>query len=144
MTTRFWEQKKFADFNSTEWESICCNCGKCCLMKLQDEDDDEIYYTNIVCRYFDSSCGKCTEYKNRCTLVPECLKLTPQNIDKISWMPQSCAYRWLFEKGILPPWHPLLTNQPLAAEYSIKNRCVSELLVAEEDFEDHIIEDEEL
>lgn len=144
MKSRFWEQKNLQDFTTEEWESICCNCGKCCLMKLQDEEDDEIYYTDIVCRYFDVETGKCREYENRCRLIPECLKLTPENVDKISWMPQSCAYRWLVEKKLLPPWHPLVTGKPLDDQHSIKKRCVSELLVREEDLEDHIIEDEEI
>lgn len=144
MSARFWEQKKLQDFTVAEWESICCNCGRCCLLKLQDEDDNQVYYTDVVCRFFDSSCGKCSEYNNRCRLVPECLKLTPGNVNKISWMPQSCAYRFLSEFGYLPDWHPLVTGKPLTDEYSIKNRCISELLVKEDDLEDHIIEEEDL
>lgn len=143
MTTKFWENKKLEEFSTEEWEKICTHCGRCCLIKLQDEDSDDIYYTNVLCRYFDSKTHQCTEYQNRCQLVPECLKLTPQNVDGISWMPQGCAYRHLFELGHLPDWHPLVSGEKLPLERSIPQNCVSELLVNEEDLEDHIIEDED-
>lgn len=124
--------KKLEDMNEDEWEAVCNRCGKCCLVKLQDEDSEEIYYTDIVCKYFDIENGKCCEYENRCKLVPECLKLDKNNVDKIAWMPKSCAYRCLFEgRENLEP-----TN--------INNRCISELLVDDQDLEDHIVEWEDL
>lgn len=140
----FWEEKKLADFTEEEWEKICCHCGRCCLIKLQDEEDNEVYYTNLVCRYFNHQDCTCNEYKNRCKLVPECLKLNKDNVDKISWMPKACAYRQLIETGTLPPWHPLITKESLKDKHSIKNRCTSELLINEEDWEDHIIGEDEL
>lgn len=124
--------KKLEDYTAEEWEAICNKCGKCCLVKIQDEESDEIYYTDVVCRYFDSKTCNCTEYENRCTLVPECLKLTKDNVDKISWMPKSCAYRCLFE------------NRPLPKRQTISDFCISELLVNEEDLEDHILEQDDL
>lgn len=143
MSNRFWETKKLQDFTEDEWESICMNCGKCCLLKLQDEDSEEIYYTNVVCKYFDHKTCKCKEYLNRCTLVPECLKLTTKNIDQIPWMPKTCAYRYLFEGRGLPEWHPLLTRE-IDDSHSIKNRCVCETKVTEDELEDHIDEWDEL
>lgn len=124
--------KKPQDYTPEEWENICTRCGKCCLLKLQDEETDEIYYTDVICQYYDAETGSCREYQNRCTLVPECLKLTPENVDKISWMPPSCAYRRLFEKN------------PKPAGRSVKGRCVSELLVTPDELEDHIIDWEDL
>lgn len=143
MTKKFWKTKSLVEFTPEEWEAVCCRCGKCCLIKLQDEDSDEIYYTDIVCRYFNHDNCCCSCYEDRCKLVPECLKLNINNVDKIQWMPQDCAYRILYTTGRLPDWHPLLTGQPLADKHSIKGRCISELLVNEEDFEDHILEGEE-
>lgn len=142
LKNKFWDDKDISDFNEEEWESICTNCGNCCLIKLQDEDSDEVYYTNVVCRYFNSEDCHCSEYQNRCQLVPTCLKLTPANLDDISWMPKTCAYRILNETGELPSWHPLVTGQPLAKQYCVKGKVVSELLVKEEDLEDHIIDEE--
>lgn len=143
MSEKFWKKKSLEDFTSEEWEAICCRCGRCCLIKLQDEDSDEIYYTDLVCRYFNHENCNCTCYEERCRLVPECLKLDIHNVDKIKWMPQACAYRHLYTTGTLPEWHPLITGKPLDEKHSIKGRCTSELLVKEEDWEDHILEDEE-
>lgn len=124
--------KNLSDYTPEEWEAICNHCGKCCLIKLQDDDTDDIYYTDVVCKYLDQNTCSCTRYDERCTLVPTCLKLTPQNVDKISWMPQSCAYRALFE------------NRPKPIRQSVNGRCVSEELVPEDALEDHIIDWEDL
>lgn len=136
---KFWEKKPLTNFTAEEWENICMHCGKCCLLKLQDEDSQDIFYTDVVCRYFDSKTCQCTEYTNRCTLVPSCLKLTKDNISEISWMPQSCAYRFLAEGKGLPAYHPLLTGHSLNAKWSIKGLTVPETEVAEDELEDHII-----
>lgn len=124
--------KKLQDYSEDEWEAVCTNCGKCCLLKLQDEDSDEIYYTNLVCQYFDIDKCCCKVYEQRCSLVPECLKLNKDNVDKISWMPDSCAYRRLFE------------NRPPAPFHSIKGRCICETDVKEDEIEDHIVDWEDL
>ncbi len=123
--------KNSAEINPEEWEKICQRCGRCCLLKLQDDDTDEIYYTNVICRYYDIENNFCTVYDKRCELVPECLKLTPQNVDKIAWMPKACAYRKLFDKNYKPQ-----KLQPL------QSRVVSEALVDEDELEDHITDGE--
>jgi len=120
--------KKLSDYTPAEWEAVCNQCGKCCLIKLQDEDTDDIYYTDVVCRYMDIQTCKCTKYQERCALVPTCLKLTPENIDKIEWMPPSCAYRALVDGHSKPTRIP------------VSGRCISELEVSEDELEDHIID----
>ncbi len=120
-----------AKISSEEWEKICQRCGRCCLLKLQDDETDEIYYTNVICRYYDTEKNLCTIYDKRCKLVPECLKLTPQNVDKISWMPKVCAYRQLFDKDYKPQKLQLL-----------QGRVVSEALIHESELEDHITDEE--
>ena len=124
--------KKLENYTREEWEDICTNCGKCCLIKLQDEETDEVYYTNVVCKYFDEETCHCTVYENRCELVPECLKLTKDNIQNISWMPKSCAYRQLFE------------NRPPQKTKSIKGRCISETMVNPDNLEDYIVDWDDL
>ena len=124
--------KKLSEYTSEEWEAICNQCGKCCLFKLQDEDTDDIYYTDVVCQYMDPKTCRCTRYQERCQLVPTCLKLTPENVDKIEWMPSSCAYRALVE------------GHPRPIRQSVSGRCISELEVKEEDLEDHIIDWDDL
>ena len=141
MINKFWQHKPLKDFTSEEWESICSHCGQCCLLKLQDESGGEVYYTDIVCRYFDLSSKLCNEYQNRCRLVPSCLKLTPQNLGKIDWIPDTCAYNILHKTGDLPSWHPLVTGKPLAKKYALGNNVISEDFVKEDDLEDHIIEE---
>lgn len=124
--------KKLEDYTPQEWESICNRCGKCCLIKLQDEDTGQICYTNVVCRYFDEKTCSCTVYDQRTELVPECLKLDKDNVNKLCWMPQSCAYRRLFE------------NRPQKKCTTIQGRCISEKLVNPEDLEDYIVDWEDL
>ena len=124
--------KDFRHYTEAEWEAVCNHCGKCCLVKIQDDETEEIFYTDVVCQYLDQESCKCTRYSERCTLVPECLKLTPDNIDKIEWMPKSCAYRALFEGRPKPP------------RKSVSGRCISEKLVAEEELEDHIVDWDDL
>ena len=138
---KFWQNKKPQDYTTEEWESICTHCGKCCLIKLQDEENDEVFYTNVICKYFNCEKHLCSEYSQRCTLVPECLKLNPQNINQIPWIPETCAYYILAQTGSLPAWHPLVSGKPLPTEFKIPQNTISENLVSEEELEDHILED---
>ena len=140
MNNKFWKTKNLSELNGDEWEQICCRCGLCCLIKLQDEEDDEIYYTRVVCHLFDCKTRLCKEYKNRCSLVPECLKVTPQNIDKLEWMPKKCAYRILSETGDLPKWHPLKSLNSELPE--LPKNLVSDNMVNDDNLEDYIIEDD--
>ena len=142
ISSKFWQIKKPEEYTAEEWEAICTNCGKCCLIKLQDEDSDDVFFTRIICRYHDTKTHKCTKYLDRCKLVPTCLKLTPQNIGSISWIPDTCAYYILANTGSLPAWHPLVTGKPLPEEFKAPKNTVSELLVTDEELEDYIIEEE--
>lgn len=123
---------KMKKYTENEWEKICQHCGKCCLIKLEDEETGDIYYTNVVCRYFDQQKMCCSVYEKRCELVPNCLKLSPQNVDQLTWMPKSCAYRQLFE----PQHQPQMTT--------IKGRVISETMVPADELEEHIVDWEDL
>jgi uncharacterized cysteine cluster protein YcgN (CxxCxxCC family) len=128
-----------------EWEALCDGCGKCCLNKIEDADTGEVYLTRVACRLLDDQSCQCGQYQIRKKLVPECIQLTPQNIETHAyWMPTTCAYRLLWQGRALPDWHPLLTGDPEsvhAAGVSIRGRTVPEFEVAEDEWEDHIIEE---
>ncbi|HEX8570929.1 MAG TPA: YcgN family cysteine cluster protein [Caulobacteraceae bacterium] len=125
----FWETKPLAAMNAREWESLCDGCGLCCLIRFEDEDTGEIIPTRVSCQLLDADACRCKDYANRKATVPDCIKLTPDNIDDLMWMPRSCAYRRLHEGRPLPAWHPLLTGDPEsvhAAGVSVRGQVVSE------------------
>ena len=80
-----------------QWESLCDGCGRCCLVKLEDEDTGELHYTNVTCRYLDSDTCRCTDYENRATINPRCMKLSPDKLEILELMPTTCAYRLVHE-----------------------------------------------
>lgn len=136
----FWEDKSLAEMTETEWESLCDRCGKCCLHKLEDETDGEIFYTSVVCDLFDLEHSRCTRYAERCRLVPDCLDLKQHDFAGYRWLPATCAYRLLSEGKALPDWHPLISGSPDSvhdAGVSILSYAVPASQV--DDLEDHII-----
>ena len=141
----FWRRKPLEAMSEAEWESLCDGCGRCCLLKLEDADDGAIAYTRIACRLFDEANCRCMSYHLRQTLVPGCVRLTPETVRETAhWMPESCAYRLLAEGRPLPEWHPLVTGDPRSvhdAGVSVRGWTVPEYEVHEEDFEDHVIPD---
>lgn len=143
---RFWETVPLARMNRSEWEALCDGCGKCCLNKLEDADTGEVAFTNIACRLLDGTTCRCSQYPIRHQFVPECVVLTPENLDEVAyWMPRSCAYRLLYEGRPLYDWHPLISGDPEsvhAAGRSVRDRTVPEFEVPEEDWEDHIIDED--
>ena len=135
MTSRpFWETKTLGEMTVREWESLCDGCGLCCLIRFEDEETDEIIPTRVHCRLFDSGACVCTDYAHRKEKVPDCIKLTPGNIDDLMWMPPSCAYRRLHEGKDLPRWHPLITGDAESvhrAGVSVRGQTVSEESLAD-------------
>lgn len=123
-----------------EWESLCDGCGKCCLNKLIDDETDELYYTNAACKLLDREVCACIHYEKRFTFVPQCTEITPENVASLTWLPDSCAYRRLYQQRDLPSWHPLITGNKEAmhlAGMSIKGKAICESSVKE--IEDHIV-----
>jgi uncharacterized protein len=138
---KFWETKTLAQMSTEEWESLCDNCGKCCLNKLEDEDTGEIAFTSVACDLIDLETCRCTHYSERCTLVPECIDLKQHDFAEYNWLPSTCAYRLLTDGESLPSWHPLLTGTSESvkdAGISIGSYAIKESQVI--DMEDHIIE----
>ena len=137
----FWKTKKLAEMTAEEWESLCDNCGKCCLHKLEDEDTGEIAYTNVACKLINLNTCRCTRYAERTQLVAECLNLKQYDFTQYHWLPATCAYRLLNEGKELPVWHPLRSGHAASvkkAGISISSYAIKES--AAMDLEDHIID----
>ena len=138
----FWQTVKLADMTAAQWEAVCDRCAKCCLVKLQDEDSGEIVFTDIVCNLLDQQTCRCAHYAERTKLVPDCVKLTKDNLDKIDFMPPSCAYRLLHEGKDLPQWHPLVSGHAdsvVEAGMSVKGRVIAEMTF-DGDSEDRVVD----
>lgn len=139
---RFWERHTLSELNPSEWEALCDGCGKCCLHKLEDEENGRIYPTNVACRLLDRDSARCTDYPNRRRFVPDCIQLTPGMIAKLEWLPGTCGYRRVHEGKPLPRWHHLICGDPDAVHKvgaSVRGWTVSESEIDGE-LEDHILD----
>ncbi len=143
MGTRFWQSKRLDQLNQEEWESLCDGCGLCCLHKLEDEDTDEVYYTDIACRLLDQETCRCGNYPQRQELVDDCLTLNVNDIANFHWLPSTCAYRLLAEGKPLFNWHPLISGSAETvheAGISVRGRTKAESDVPCVELEEHIID----
>jgi uncharacterized cysteine cluster protein YcgN (CxxCxxCC family) len=128
-TAPFWETKRLDQMTKEEWESLCDRCGRCCLIRFEDEDTGEVIPTRVSCRLFDPETCTCSNYARRKRYVPDCIKLTPNNVEHLTWMPPSCAYRRLHEGRGLAAWHPLVSGDPESvhrAGVSVRGQVMSE------------------
>ena len=130
-----------------EWESLCDRCGRCCLVKLEDEDTGEILKTDIACRLFDASACSCVAYTKRQAKVADCIKLTPEQVRSIKWLPRTCAYRLVEEGKPLEAWHPLVSGSSESvheAGISMRGRVGgTERTVKLRNYVDHIIDEDD-
>ncbi len=136
----FWLTTPLSELTREQWESLCDHCAKCCLHKIEDIDTREIYFTNVCCRYLDQQNCQCSEYQNRSVLVPDCVTLTPDDLQDPYWLPSTCSYRLLAEDKPLPEWHPLITGNPESTLESGNRICGRVICETEADeLEQHLI-----
>lgn len=112
----FWERKSLEEMTESEWESLCDGCGRCCLVKLEDDDSGEIYYTDVACTLFNPKTCRCADYAHRQKRVADCVRLTPHEVRTLPWLPKTCAYRLLAEGKDLLPWHPLISGNAASVQ----------------------------
>jgi uncharacterized protein len=139
----FWDEKTLAEMTPEEWESLCDGCGRCCLVKLEDEDSGAIITSDVHCKLLDGDTCRCTNYPQRQKHVPDCIKLTPENVLELGWIPNTCAYRRLAEGRGLAWWHPLVSGDPetvVTVGVSVKGRTFSERDVKPGEWEDHAVD----
>jgi uncharacterized cysteine cluster protein YcgN (CxxCxxCC family) len=138
----FWK-KPLEALTRTEWERLCDGCGRCCLVKLEDEDTGRIHYTDVACRLLEAGTCRCSNYGRRRERVPDCVKLTPQTVRALPWLPPTCAYRLRAEGRDLPSWHPLVSGDPESvhrAGVSVRGRIgAGEEDVPVDDLPDYIV-----
>jgi len=120
----------------SEWESLCDGCGKCCCIRLEDEETAQIYITDVACKLFDSQSCQCTDYTNRSKKVPDCVSLTPDNVAALKWMPRTCSYRLISEGKDLPEYHHLVSGSRQTIHevgMSVQDAVTSEIFVSEDE-----------
>lgn len=129
----FWELP-LASLDTGEWEALCDGCGKCCLHKVEEEDDDSdevrVWPTNVACKLLDRHSARCSNYRNRRKYVPDCLQLSAGRVEELFWLPLTCAYRLRAEGQPLPDWHYLVCGDRdavHAAGQSVRGWTVSEV-----------------
>lgn len=122
-------KKPLTEMTPEEWESLCDGCGLCCQIRVEDEDTGEIALSNVSCRYLCLASHQCTDYANRQKNVPDCVKVTPENVLALHWLPHSCGYRLAAFGKPLPAWHHLVCgdkNRVHTRGPSMKGSLISE------------------
>ena len=132
----FWKAKAMTELSTEEWESLCDGCGKCCLIRLEDDETGETYTTDVHCRLFDNGTCRCSDYERRKAKVPDCVILKPSGIAELKWMPRTCAYRVVSEGRDLPEWHHFKSGSAQTihdAGMSVQGSTVSEVGLSEDE-----------
>jgi uncharacterized protein len=139
----FWTLKSLEELTAPEWESLCDRCGRCCLVKLEDEDTGTIHFTDVACTLFDSGACQCADYTNRQDKVSDCIRLTPEQVRTLTWLPPTCGYRLVRDGQPLMWWHPLVSGSYETvhdAGISVRGRISAfEHDIPVEDLLDHLV-----
>jgi len=139
----FWEDKSLSELDTEEWEALCDGCARCCMIKLEDEEEGTVYHTSLVCHLLDTDTCRCTRYAQRHQRVRDCIELTADLAGNLNWLPQTCAYRRLANGLPLLSWHPLISgsgDSVFDAGISVRGRVIPVQLVHEDEHQEHIVD----
>src|SRR5260370_13958197 len=114
----FWKRKSLAQMSKQEWESLCDGCGMCCVNKLEYEGTGELAQTDTCCKLLDPKTARCRDYKNRKKIVPDCIQLTPKVVERMDWLPKTCAYRLVHLHHDPYLAHPLVSADPATLHHA--------------------------
>lgn len=106
----YWKTKSLEEMTATEWERLCDGCGRCCLIKLEEEETGEVLQTKLACRMLDLGTCRCKDYKNRHAKMSDCVEIDAAKVRSMDWLPTTCAYRLMAEGRDLYWWHPLVSG----------------------------------
>jgi uncharacterized cysteine cluster protein YcgN (CxxCxxCC family) len=73
------------------WDNRCLQCGRCCFEKIENERGN-IFYTQTACRFLDVVSRRCKIFERRFEINPGCVKLTPELVRTLRWLPRDCGY----------------------------------------------------
>ena len=140
----FWQSKTLFEMLFVVWECVCDGCAKCCLTQLQDEESDQLVFTDVACDLLDDQTCRCTDYTNRSIRVPSCVTMNKGNVeDSAAFAPPSCAYRLLLEGEELPSWHHLNSGNSESIHQqgqTVRHRVRFQREIVEDDIQDYIVE----
>ncbi len=114
------------------------------MLKLEDEDTGVVYLTRIACKLLAIGKCQCSDYANRHTKVLDCLQLSPELVNTLSWLPETCAYRLVSEGRDLAWWHPLVSGSPHTvheAGASVSGWAMTETPARVKQLEKYLIDD---
>ncbi len=138
-TKEYWNNTPLSELSRQEWEALCDGCAKCCLHKLEDEDDGTVYYTNLACHLLDLQRCCCSDYPNRHINVPDCIAFGADDIANMDWLPDTCAYLLRYRGEPLYDWHYLISGSKESiheAEESVRDFAT---LDTGQDVREHVI-----
>lgn len=109
-TKDFWNSTPLHQLSAKEWEALCDGCGKCCLHKLEDDRDGEVYYTDLACSLLNLNTCRCDDYLNRHINMSDCIAFDAADVPDMYWLPETCAYRLRYLGEPLYDWHYLISG----------------------------------
>lgn len=114
------------------------------MTQLQDEETEELVFTDVACELLDADSCRCRDYKNRSNVVASCVTLTAENVVECAkFMPETCAYRLLLEGKPLPDWHHLVSgkhNLVHQAGHSVRGRVRFDSKIEDDELENYIVD----